>query len=293
MHNKIPKIGAIIQARTSSSRLPYKVLKELPFGSGITVLSQVIRRLKRSKRLNEIVIATTEEKQDDVIVDIASKEKATWFRGSKENVLERYYLAARQAKHEIIVRITSDCPCIDPVIVDLVIDRHIESNADYTATPKIKTYPVGLAVEVFNFDILEVTNKNAAFDFEKEHVTPYIYMNPDKFRIVEIKPPEQLDTPDIRITLDVKQDYILLCAVFDYLYPKNKNFTVYDIVSLFKEKPWLKLINSEVIQKKICNALEDELKEAISILDMQDLKKARDFINSHLSKEVNRLKGAK
>ena len=106
-------IGAIIQARTSSTRLPGKVLLELPYGSGITVLQQVIRRLKQSKKIDTIVVATTEDKADDAIVDIASRESVSSFRGSKENVLERYYLAAKSFGLETIVRITSDCPCID------------------------------------------------------------------------------------------------------------------------------------------------------------------------------------
>ncbi|HEC93565.1 MAG TPA: acylneuraminate cytidylyltransferase, partial [Candidatus Atribacteria bacterium] len=119
-------------------------------------------------------------------------------------------------------------------------------------------------------------------DYEKEHVTPYIYRNPQIFRINEIKAPRELHAPDIRITLDTEEDYVLLCAVFDYLYSKNKYFDAYDIVNLFKEKPWLKLINKKVVQKKIFNTLEEELKEAIKVLNLQDLKKARDFLKKNL-----------
>lgn len=278
------KIGAIIQARTSSTRLPSKILKELPYGSGITVLEQVIRRLKRSKELNEIIIATTTGKDNDKIVAITKKENVKSFRGSKDDVLARYYLAAKENDLDVIARITSDCPCIDPEIIDLMIGKHIEAKADYTSNTCKRTYPHGLDVEVFNFDVLEETYKNAQKDYEKEHVTPYIYRNPQLFKINQIEAPEKLYAPDIRITLDTEEDYVLLCVVFDYLYSKNKSFNTYDIANLFKEKPWLKLINKKIIQKKIFDSLDDEIKEAIKVLDLQDLKKARDFLKKYLSK---------
>lgn len=277
-------IAAIIQAKTSSTRLPRKVLKELPYASGITCLEQVIRRLKKSKRLNEIIIATTKDAEDDQIINIVKKEDVNYFRGSKENVLSRYYLAAKENNIDLIVRITSDCPCIDADITDLTIDDHINKMMDYTTNSLVRTYPHGLDVEVFNFNVLEKAYKNATKDYEKEHVTPYINRNPQKFKINIVKAPKELYAPDIRITLDTEEDYALLCAVFDYLYPKNKYFNAYDIVNLFNEKSWLKLINKKIIQKKIFNTFEEELEEAKKILDSQDLKKARDFIGEYLSK---------
>lgn len=278
------KIGAIIQARTSSTRLPGKVLKGLPYNSGIACLEQVIRRLKKSKRLNEIIIATTEETEDNPIINISKKENVQYFKGSKENVLSRYYLAAKENNIDLIVRITSDCPCIDAQIVDVIISEHLKINVDYTSNSLMRTYPHGLDVEVFNFDSLDKAYKNATKDYEKEHVTPYINRNPQKFKINIVKAPKELYFPDIRITLDTEEDYALLCAVYDYLYLKNKYFSAHDIVNLFNEKPWLKLINKKIVQKKIFNTLEEELGEAKRILDLQDLKKARDFIGEYLSK---------
>ena len=277
-------VGTIIQARISSTRLPGKVLKELPFNSGITCLEQVIRRLKKSKKLKEIIIATTKDIEDNPIIDIAKKEDVKYSRGSKENVLSRYYFAAKENNIDIIVRITSDCPCIDADITDLTIDDHINKMADYTTNSLIRKYPHGLDVEVFNFNALEKAYKNATKDYEKEHVTPYINRNPQKFKINIVKASKELYAPDIRITLDTEEDYALLCAVFDYLYPQNKYFNAYDIVNLFSQKPWLKLINKKIIQKKIFNTLEEELKEAIKILDLQDLNKARDFLKENLSR---------
>ena len=276
------KIAAVIQARTSSTRLPKKVLKELPYGSGITVLEQVIKRLKRSQQLDEIVIATTTEKEDDKIVEVAEKRDVKWFRGSKEDVLSRYYLTAKENNIDIVVRITSDCPCIDAEIVDLVIDEHIRMMPEYTSNSLVRTYPHGLDVEVVSFEALEKAWRNAKKDYEREHVTPYIYKNPYIFKINQVKAPEELYAPDIRVTLDTEEDYVLLCAVFDYLYPKNEYFNAYDIVNLFRKKPWLKLINKKVVQKRIFGTLSEELKEAVKILDLQDLKRARDFLGEYL-----------
>ena len=280
------KIGAIVQARTSSTRLPNKVLKELPYGSSITVLEQVIKRLNKSQKLNEIIIATTEELEDDEIVKIADKRDVKWFRGNKENVLSRYYFAAKKNNIDIVVRIMSDCPCIDPEIIDLVINEHIKRVADYTSNSSlVRTYPHGLDVDVFNFNALEKAYKNAEKDYEREHVIPYIYRNPHIFKVNQVKAPQELYAPDIRIVLDTEEDYALLCAVFDYLYPRNEYFNAYDITKLFEEKPWLKLINRRIVQKKIFDTLKEELEEAVKILALQDLKRARDFLREYLSRK--------
>jgi len=179
----------------------------------------------------------------------------------------------------------SDCPCIDPGIIDLVINEHIKMVADYTSNSSlVRTYPHGFDVDIFNFNALEKAYKNAKKDYEREHVIPYIYRNPHIFKVNQVKAPQELYAPDIRIVLDTEEDYALLCAVFDYLYPKNEYFNAYDIVNLFKEKPWLKLINKKVIQKKIFDTLKGELEEAVKILDLQDLKRARNFLRKYLSR---------
>jgi len=241
--------GAIIQARTSSTRLPGKVLKELPLASGITALAHVIRRAKRAKRLERIIIATTHDPNDQAIVDIAEQEGVLWFKGSLNNVLERYYLAAKEHAIDRIVRITSDCPCIDPEVVDQVIDRHLKEKADYTCNAVERTYPHGLDAEVFTYKTLERAYKEAQSDYQKEHVTPYITDNPGMFKVVNVRAPNDLAAPHIRITLDTQEDYVLLCAVFDSLYGKNAEFSAEDIVRLYDEKPWLGLINQNAAAK--------------------------------------------
>jgi spore coat polysaccharide biosynthesis protein SpsF len=266
-------IGAIIQARTSSTRLPEKVLLELPYGSGITVLQQVIRRLKRSEKIEKMVVATTEDEADNAIVDITLREGVFSFRGSKENVLERYYLAAKTFKFDTIVRITSDCPCIDASVVDATIQQHITKNADYSVS---RAFPPGLDNEVFSFAALEAAYKKATMDYEREHVTPYIYKtNPRIFKLSVLEAPNEFYGPEIRITIDTEEDYALLCVLFDKLYIQNEYFDARDIIRFFKEKPWISLINKKIVQKKIFDTLDQEITEALKIIGLNDLKKAK------------------
>jgi len=243
------KIGTIVQARTSSTRLPGKVLKELPPESGITVLEHVIRRLRHSKKSEDLIIATTTGKEDDAICDIAKKEKVACFRGSKEDVLARFYHAAVENKIDIVVRITSDCPCVDATVVDAVINGYLKSETDYASNALKRTYPHGFDTEVFSFHALEESYRNARDPYDREHVTPYIYRNPDIFKVLSLEAPPELFAPKIRLALDWQEDYHLLCRVFGYLYPVNNNFGIRDLIKLFKHKPWLGSINRKVAEK--------------------------------------------
>lgn len=279
----IMEIGVIVQARTSSSRLPEKVLMDLPYGSRVSVLEQVIRRLKQSTILNKIIIATTYDDEDEKIVDVAKKEKVNYFKGSKYNVLKRYYLAAKENNLDIIVRITSDCPCIDYTIMDDIIKTHMNTNSDYTSNKIKESFPRGLDVEVFNFDVLENAFENADNDFEREHVTPFIYKShPELFKITSFEINENFS--DIRVTLDTKEDYALLSCVYDNLYEENNFFLLEDILRLFNEKPWLNMINQNIIQKKVCLNLSEELRETIQLCDIQDLNNAKKLIEKTFSK---------
>lgn len=274
------KIGAIIQARTSSSRLPKKVLKPLPFGSETCVLQQVIRRLCKSKLINEVIIATSNNEEDQEIVDVAKIENVPYYCGSLNNVLERYYNAAVLNDLDVVVRITSDCPCIDANVIDRIIQSHLDLNADYTSNSLKESFPRGIDVEVINFDVLKRAYLEASENYEKEHVTPFIYKShPNEFKINLYVQEE--DNSNIRITLDTAQDYALLCCVYDNLYEKDNYFTLEDILKLFDEKPWIKSINEDIIQKKVCTTLSEELEEAIHLCDVQDLDKAKEFIENH------------
>lgn len=277
------KIGGIIQARTSSTRFPEKVLKYLPYNNDITVLEQVIRRLKQSKMINEVIVATTTDNNDKKIVAVAKKENVNWFRGSVDNVLERYYLAAKKNKLDVIIRITSDCPCIDPNIVDSVIREHLKSDLDYTSNTLIRTFPDGLDIEVINFDALEQCYNNAKTMSEKEHVTPYIHNHSHLFKIANIEASSEIYGPELRITLDTEEDYALLCSIFDYLYDENEFFNAESVVKLLKDKSWLKIFNKRIAEKKSFKTFEEELNEAIKILELQELNKVKKFLNEYKS----------
>jgi len=289
MRSKTKNIGVIIQARTSSSRLPGKVLKKLPFSADLTVLEQVINRVSASKRLKNVIIATTEEEQDDKIVDLLKKKNVEYFRGENEDVLSRYYFAATKNQLDIIVRITADCPCIDPDIIDLVIDTHIKRNVDYTSNRIKCTYPRGLDVEVFNFDCLKYCHEKAKSAYEREHVTTLLYSNNKaSFKNVNVESSKELYAPEIRITLDTEEDYILLCVVFDELYREDKMFKTKDIITLFKNKPWLSFINKGVMQKKGRTSLKEEMDDAINLLNLQELRRVSEILEKYRDNDLRK-----
>lgn len=273
-------IVCIIQARTTSSRLPNKVLLDLPYGSGVTVLEQVINRVKKSKYINNIVIATTDNKTDDSIEILCKKVGVSCVRGSEDNVLSRYYKAAKESKADMIVRITSDCPCIDPKVIDKLVIKHLEERNNYTSNSLERSFPHGLDCEIFSFDLLEEANDNAKEKFEKEHVTPYFYKTKkDKYKIGNLFLENSKGYEKIRITLDSKEDYTLLCLIYDYLYDKEKEiFDCNDIIKLFLGKPWLYNINNNIEQKKVCLNLDEEIGESLRILNKQDLNRAEKYL---------------
>lgn len=266
------RTGAIIQARLSSTRLPRKVLKKLPYDSDVTAIEQLICRVKDSKFINDIVLATSTQKEDEELIEIAKKNGIKYFRGSIDNVLSRFYQVASKEKFDVVVRLTGDCPCLHPAIIDNALDSHFQHQADFSSTAIERTWPHGLDLGIMNFNVLEEAYENAIHDYEKEHVTTYIYKShPDKFRINIVKAPPPYNRPDIRITLDTIEDYTLLCAVFDYLHRDIGFFTIDDILSLLEDKPWLLNINSGVIQKKVHPDLKSELDELIEYSRHQGL----------------------
>lgn len=273
------KIGAIIQARTGSTRLPNKVLMDLPYNSGITVLSQDIRRIKSSKYLDDIIIATTTNDEDDRIVEVAASENVKCFRGSEKDVLKRYYDAAKQNNIDVIVRFTSDCPCMDGEIIDKVILEYLDDPSyDFVATVLERTFPIGLDVEVIKFSALEKAYKNAKEDYQREHVSDYIYENPDIFKLRNVKAGKEYNEPLFRITLDTNEDYMMLCAIYDFLYENNIYFSAKEVVDLIRKKPWIQFINNRSLQKKDSMTLQEELSEAEKLLEIQGLKRAKEIL---------------
>lgn len=235
---------AVIQARMGSSRLPNKVLKDL---CGKPALWHVIHRVKKSKLIDEIVIATTIEKQDLKIVKFCADNGIRVFIGSEADVLDRYYQAARLFKPDNVVRITSDCPLHDSDIIDSVIEKHIKENNDYTSNTIQPTFPDGLDCEVMKYSALEKAWENAAMTSEREHVTQYLIKN-DIFKKGCLL--NSVNKESERWTLDTDADYEFIRSVYSELYYKNPEFSSADIYGLLEEKPEIRKINQGIIRNE-------------------------------------------
>lgn len=230
----------IIQARMSSTRLPNKVLLLL---EGKTVLEHEVLRVKKARLVDDVIVATTTDTKDKIILNLCKKNRFKVFRGSRDNVLDRYYQAAKLAKADNIIRITSDCPVIDPNIIDKVIKKHLAKRADYTGIDE-KSVPDGEDVEVFTFDALKTSWENAFLVSELEHVTLYIKNNPNKFKIVVWKSSQNLGNK--RWTLDEEDDYEFLKIIYKNLYPKNNFFGIKEIAGFVKQNPEIEKINHHI-----------------------------------------------
>ncbi len=233
--------GIIIQARMGSSRLPQKVFMMI---EGKTVLEHVLDRVKAVDGSHKIIVATTEKKEDDTIVEICRKCGVLVFRGSENDVLDRFYNAAVFASLNNIVRITADCPLIDPEIIRKTIKFYKTGGFDYVGNAHPPTFPDGMDVEVFNFNSLRKCWEEARREDEREHVTTYILRNPERFKIGNFAGTQ--DLYDLRLTLDEREDFDLISAVYANLYSKSKLFGLNDIINLFSEKPELLKINQNI-----------------------------------------------
>lgn len=239
-------VTAIIQARMGSSRLPGKVLKEV---NGKPLLLHQIERLKTCRWIDQLLVATTNEQQDNQIVEFCEKYNINVFRGSENNVLERYYKAWEKFGGETIVRLTSDCPIIDAEIVDETIKYYLNNNFDYVSNTLERTFPRGLDTEVFSADALKVSYNSAILERDKEHVTPYIYTNPDKFKMGSYK--GQTDYSQYRWTVDTEEDFELIERLLNTYIGKENELNLITAVNLMKENPAWFEINREIEQKKI------------------------------------------
>jgi spore coat polysaccharide biosynthesis protein SpsF len=247
------RVIGIVQARVGSTRLPRKVLKDIV---GKPLLWHVINRLKKAKLIDEIVVATTTKEEDEPIIKLAKDNDVKSYAGSEEDVLDRYYQAAKIHKADVIVRVTADCPLLDPDVVDKVIkyflgnDFDYVSNADNVGGRKVRkpTYPDGLDTEVFSFDALERAWKEAKMSFEREHVTPYIWKHPEIFKVGSVKCNEDLS--HMRWTVDYEEDLMFVREVYKRLYRKGEIFHMKDILTLLRAHSELMDINRKIVRNE-------------------------------------------
>lgn len=242
-------IVLIVQARMGSTRLPGKVLKEV---LGKSLLEFQIERLLRVRFADNIVIATTTERADQPVVELCSMLAVPVYRGEQENVLRRYQEAAHFAAAEVIVRLSADCPLIDPAVIDQAIRFYLDHypKYDYVSNTQIRTFPRGMDVEVFSRKALEEAALHAQKPFEKEHVTPYIYQHPDRFTLGNFVGPK--DFSSLRLTVDTQEDFTLIKKILEELYPVHPKFTLEDILELMIQKhPEWQMINQQIKQKEL------------------------------------------
>jgi len=226
-----------------SSRLPGKVL--LPV-AGEPLMLKMFERVSFSKYAGIIVIAITDEESDNQLYKLCTQNGIKVFRGNLFDLLDRHFKVAKKFNAEVVLKIPSDCPLIDPGIIDKVILYYINNKEkfDFVSNLHPATYPDGNDVEVMNFKTLEDAWMNANKDFEREHTTPYIWENPDKFRIgnVEWETGKNYSMTH-RFTIDYKEDYEFIKRIYEELYPVNKRFGLNDILNLLEAKPEIKKIN--------------------------------------------------
>lgn len=232
----------------NSTRLPGKVMKII---KGKTVLHHVLERVKCSKLVDEIILATTLNSSDDIIEYEAINYGVKFFRGSEQDVLSRYYLASKKFKLDLIVRITSDCPLIDPELIDKIILFYKKNNQYDLVTnsgpvDSERTYPRGYDISIFSFDALEEAFLKSKKEYQREHVTPYIYENLNTYILKW-----NLNYSHYRLTLDTAEDYELINIIYEYLYQPGMCFGVNEVVSLLKKEPSLLNINKNILQKKL------------------------------------------
>lgn len=240
------KFCAIIQARRGSTRLPDKVMKPI---LGIPMLLHVIRRIQRSKLIAKVYLATTDLSEDQILGKIVQSANVQTFFGSANDVLDRYYRTAVKFGIDYIVRITADCPLIDPSITDKTIEKFLEGNYDYVSNAQNPTFPDGLDTEVFTFNTLEKAWKNAKMSSEREHVTPYIWKNPLLFKLGEFSN-NSVNLSHMRWTVDNKEDLNFVRRVYRHLYPKNPNFDYHDVLTLLERHPKLMQINNNITRNE-------------------------------------------
>ena len=269
-----PRCVAIIQGRMAASRLPGKVLLDI---SGKPMLVRVLERTRRAETVGEVLVATTTDPSDDPVVDFCQAHGYICFRGSQYDVLDRYYQAARSMQAEVVVRITADCPVIDPQLIDRTVTEFFQANADFAADrlppPWHRTYPIGLDVEVVTFAGLERAWQQADQPHQREHVMPFfyegiptdasvttqpvtIYRSPRGFRVVYLN--HDRDFGSLRWTVDTSEDLELIRQVYQH-FAGCDDFTWLDVLDLFQREPQLAQINAAV-QHKAYNDLDQRNK---------------------------------
>jgi len=237
----------LVQARMTSTRLPGKVLKTV---LGKPLLEYQIERLQRVRLADAVVIATTTNDTDDPIVALCDRLSVSCVRGSEEDVLGRYYEGAIAHQADVIVRVTSDCPLIDPAIIDRVIQTYLDGAGafDYVSNALQRTYPRGMDTEVFSFSALKEAYQESTAPPDREHVTPFINRRPERYRFGHVY--DKTDTSHHRWTVDTPEDFELIRRILESIYPTNPHFSMHDCLEVLQQHPDWSLLNTHIEQKQ-------------------------------------------
>ena len=237
------KVVIINQARMTSTRLPAKVLKQV---LGKPLLEYQIERLQRVKLADKIIVATTTNNTDQPIVDLCDRLTVPYYRGSEDDVLARYHGTAIAHEADVVVRVTSDCPVIDPQVIDQVIKFYVDSypKYDYVSNCLERTYPRGMDTEVFAFKVLDEAFHQATAQSDREHVTPFIHQQADRYNLGQVGCFE--DYSNHRWTVDTPEDFELIRKIIEDLYPLKPKFSLTDCLELLSRNPEWMLINKHV-----------------------------------------------
>lgn len=243
------KTVAIIQARCGSSRFPEKVFANL---SGHPLIWHVVNRVRNSSMVDEVVVATTTNPIDDKLYEWCVANSVPVNRGSENDVLNRFYETAKKFNADVVVRITADDPFKEPRLIDEAINTLVSETADYVCNNFPPTYPEGTDVEVLTFDALEKQELNSTSDYEREHVTQYIYHNPQDFKMLNLSNSEDLSY--LRWTIDTEKDFKMVKTIYDNLYSSDdKIFHMDDILKFLKDNPEVATMNSDVKRSAMYN----------------------------------------
>jgi len=249
-----PRIIATIEARMTSSRLPGKVMKEC---LGKTMLAHMVERVKRSEILDDIVIATTVNDTDDILVEEAERLGVPTYRGSEDNVMSRVVEAAKFHRADIIVELTGDCPLLDPALIDVAVAEYFASGVDYLSNLDIDEFdrglahPLGFAVQVFSTAILADAYRRTDDPLDFEHVSRPLYQTPERYSVKYMPTPHRQRGPAMSVTLDTPEDFQVISAVLAALLPQNPDFTIEEVVAFLTAHPEIRRINQDIGRVKV------------------------------------------
>jgi spore coat polysaccharide biosynthesis protein SpsF len=243
-----PRIFATIEARMTSTRLPGKVLME---AIGKSMLELMIERLRRIPELDGVILCTTVNKADNKVADLADSLGIHCHRGSEEDVMLRVLEGAKAHGADIIVQTTGDCPLIDPEISGQVLRTYLAGGWDFVANNTLRSYPIGMDTRVFSTATLADAASRTNSSYDHEHVSTFMPNNPEIYRCMNLSAPAVFHDPELRLTLDTPEDFRVISAIFEELYPRNPDFRLAEMFDLLRHRPELRAISAHVQQKNV------------------------------------------